>query len=70
MTAGTPTAGGACTAGTHSYKVTFTSVGAGETTGGTTSNQITCVLTTGQTVPLSAIPTGPAGTTGRKIYGQ
>ena len=67
-TAGTPTAGGACTAGTHSYKVTFTSVGSGETTGGTTSNQITCVLTSGQTVPLSAIPTGPAGTTGRKIY--
>jgi len=68
LTAGTPTTGGSCTAGTHSYVVTFTSVGAGETTAGTASSIITCVLTTGQTVPLSTIPTGPAGTISRKIY--
>ncbi len=67
LTAGTPTSAGAVTPGTHSYKVTFVSPGA-ETGGGTTSNIITAVLTTGQTVPLSAIPLGPAGTTARKIY--
>jgi hypothetical protein len=42
--------------------------GGAETTGGTTSNQITAIVTTGQTVPLSAIPLGPARTTGRKLY--
>jgi len=68
LVAGTPTAGGLCTPGTHSYKVTFTSVEVEETTGGATSNQITCVLTTGQTVPLSAVPIGPTGTLSRKIY--
>ncbi len=68
LTAGTPTSGGSCTVGTHSYIVTFTSVGNGETTAGTASNIITCILTTGQTVPLSVIPLGPTGTTSRKIY--
>lgn len=68
VTAGTPSAGGSCTAGTHSYKVTFTSVGPGETTGSSTSNVITCVNTTGQTVGISGIPLGPKGTVSRKLY--
>jgi hypothetical protein len=67
LTAGTPTSGGSCTAGTHSYKVTFVNQ-FGETTPGAASVTITCVTSTGQTVPLSAIPLGPSGTTGRNIY--
>jgi len=68
LTAGTPTAGGSCTPGTHSYVVTYVTVAGGETTAGTASSQITCVLTTGQTVPLSNIPRGPSAVTARKIY--
>ncbi len=68
LTAGVPTAGGSVDPGTHSYKVTFVSTGSGETEAGTKSNVITAVLTTGQTVPLTAIPIGPAGTASRKIY--
>lgn len=67
LTAGTPTSGGSCTPGTHSYYVTFITNGI-ETQLGTKSNVITCVSGTGQTVPLSVIPTGPTYTTARKIY--
>ncbi len=67
LTAGVPTAGGGVTPGTHSYVVTYTAAN-GETIGGAASNVITAVLTTGQTVPLTAIPIGPAGTVARKIY--
>ena len=66
-TAGTPTSGGSCDAGTHSWKVSFVN-SSGETTPGTASAVKTCVATTGQTVPLTAIPIGPSGTTARKIY--
>lgn len=67
LTAGAPTAGGSCTAGTHSYKATFVNQ-FGETLPSATSNIITCVTTSGQTVPLSGIPVGPTGTTGRNVY--
>ncbi len=68
VTAGTPTAGGSCTAGTHSYKVTYTAVDGSQTLPSSTSNVITCVNTSGQTVGISGIPRGPIGTTSRKIY--
>jgi parallel beta-helix repeat protein len=67
LTVGTPSAGGAVTIGTHSYKVTFVTAN-GETTGGTVSSQVNVTTGGTQTVPLTAIPTGPAGTTQRKIY--
>ena len=66
-TAGTPTAGGSVTAGTHSYKVTLVASD-GETTPSVKSSVITAVSTSGQTVPLTDIPIGGAGTTARKIY--
>lgn len=66
-TAGTPTAGGSVTAGTHSYKVTFVTA-VGETTPSVKSSVITAVSTSGQTVPLTDIPVGPVGTVSRKIY--
>ena len=67
LTVGTPTAGGAVTAGDHSYKVTFVS-GSGETAPGTASTVATAITTDGQTIPLTAIPVGGTGTTARKIY--
>ena len=68
LIAGTPTAGGSVTAGTHSYKVTFVATAGGETTPSAKSNVITAVTTSGQTVPLSGIPIGPAGTGSRRLY--
>ena len=54
--------------GTHSWKVTFV-VGSAETAPGAVSNQINVTdKTTNGQVALSAVPTGPAGTTKRKIY--
>lgn len=67
LTVGTPSAGGAVTAGTHSYKVTFVG-GVGETTPGTASSVETAIDTDGQTIGLTAIPLGGAGTIARKIY--
>ena len=66
-TVGSPSAGGSVTLGTHSYKITFVTAN-GETTGGTTSSQVNVTTGGTQTVPLTAIPTGPAGTTKRSIY--
>lgn len=67
--AGTPTAGGSCTVGTHSYKVTFVTAGDNQqTTPNSASNIITCVGGTGQTVPITSIPTGPLGIIARKLY--
>lgn len=66
-TAGTPTAGGSVTAGTHTYKVTFVNA-TGESLPSVASSSITAVTTTGQTVPLTDIATGPTGTVSRKIY--
>lgn len=50
--------------GAYTYKVTFVTAN-GETTGGTTSASVSPAS---QQVNLSAIPTGPTGTTARKIY--
>lgn len=50
--------------GTYTYKVTLVTA-FGETTGGPTSNS---VAPASKTVSLTAIPTGAAGTTARKIY--
>ena len=66
LTAGAPTAGGSMTNGTHSYKVTFLT-SAGESGLGPVSNQINSA-STNQTSALSAIPIGPAGTIGRRVY--
>ena len=67
-TSGTPTSGGSCTAGTHYWLATYVNP-SGETTIGAQSAVQTCVTTSGQTVPLTAIPTGPSGqVTGRNIY--
>ena len=52
--------------GAYIYKVTFTNA-AGETVGGTSSNTITTSAGS-QQANLTNIPTGPAGTTSRKIY--
>lgn len=67
LVAGTPTAGGSVTPGTHSYKVTFVTT-YGESLPSVKSNVITAVITTGQTVPLSSIPLGGAKVIARKIY--
>ena len=67
LTVGTPSAGGSVDLGLHSYKVTFVTAN-GETTGGTTSAQVNVTTGGTQTVPLTAIPTGPTGTTSRKVY--
>lgn len=65
LAAGTPTAGGSCTTGTHSYK--FTDVnGTGETLPSPVSSTITCGANA--TVPLTAISVGPGDTTSRKVY--
>lgn len=66
-TAGTPSAGGAVTDGTHSYRVTYVDSIGGETIQGLASNIIT---TSGgsNTVALTAIPTGDDDVVSRKIY--
>jgi N-acetylneuraminic acid mutarotase len=66
-TVGAPAAGGSVDLGLHSYKVTFVTAN-GETTGGTTSSQVNVTTGGTQTVPLSAIPVGPTGTTNKRIY--
>jgi hypothetical protein len=65
--AGPVTSGGSCTAGSHTWEVTFLNA-AGETLPSAASSIKTCVTSTGQTVPLSSIPLGPKGTTARNIY--
>lgn len=65
LTAGAPTAGGSCTAGSHTFKVTFLNA-IGETLPSSVSATQTCGANA--TVPLTAIPVGPPGTTGRNIY--
>jgi hypothetical protein len=52
--------------GAHSWTVTFL-INAGETAPGPKSNVLTITASPKQ-VNLSAVPTGPRGTTGRKIY--
>jgi len=66
-TVGAPTSGGSCTAGTHYAMITFLTT-QGESYTGTASAQFTCVTSTGQTVPLTVIPTGPIGTLTRNVY--
>jgi hypothetical protein len=66
IVASTPTSGGSCTAGTHSFKYDYMN-NFGDGIASSASNQITCVSSTGQTVPL-AIPVGPAGTTLRRLW--
>lgn len=65
LTVGAPSAGGSCTAGTHSYFVSF--VGSVESELSAKSAIISCSGSNG-TVGLSAIPIGPPGTASRKIY--
>jgi hypothetical protein len=66
-TAGAPTGtSGACTSGTHYEKATFLNV-AGETLPGTASAVQMCGAGNNQTIPLTAIPLGPVGVTGRNI---
>jgi len=60
-----PTNVSGCTAGTHSYQVTFTN--GLETGPGDASNQVTCTATNGR-IALTNIPIGPSGTTARTIY--
>jgi hypothetical protein len=62
----TAVAGAGVTAGTHSYKITFTTA-SGESSGGVKSNVVT---TSGGNlqVDLTNIEIGPAGTTKRTIY--
>lgn len=66
MLASNPTSGGSCTAGTHTWKMTFVNA-VGETTTNAATAIKTCSGPNG-TVPLSFIPIGPVGTTARKIY--
>ena len=68
LTATQSAGGGSCTAGTHSYYVTFITDGV-ESALGAKSNVITCVGGTDK-VNLTSIPTGitGTGTTARKIY--
>lgn len=66
-TAGTPTAGGSCTAGAHFWKYSYVTQGIESPLSAVSATQ-TCVLTTGQTVPLTAVTVGPTGTTQRRIY--
>lgn len=67
VTAGAPSAGGSCTAGTHSYYVTFVMSGSVESELSNKSNIVSCTAGSG-TVALTTIPVGPLGTTARKIY--
>ncbi|HZU13909.1 MAG TPA: hypothetical protein VFB58_13790 [Chloroflexota bacterium] len=57
--------GGGQGAGTYLYAYTFTCPGGGETLPSPTTS---IVLTAGQSVLLSSVPTGPYGVTGRNIY--
>lgn len=65
LTVGTATTGGSVTDGVHKWAYTFV-------TGGSESAPspvaTATVSSTSQTVPLSAIAAGPAGTTARNIY--
>jgi hypothetical protein len=66
-TVGTATSGGAVTAGTHQYKITFVYSTGDESLASSASTQITVVGGT-QTVPLTAIPLGGANVVARNIY--
>src|ERR1019366_6813779 len=66
-TTSAPTAGGSIDAGTHLWAVTFINA-TGQTTIGAAGTVQTAVTTSGQTEALTAIPLGPAGTTGRNVY--
>lgn len=59
-------AAGNVNVGTHSWTVTFL-INNGETAPSVKSNILT-IVTSAKQVNLTGIPTGPAGTTGRKIY--
>ena len=63
-----PVAGGSVDNGAHGYKVTLVNA-AGETTA---SGSVDGIITSSpnNSIPLYAIPIGPAGTTGRRIYRQ
>ena len=66
-TAGTPAGtSGACTNGTHLEAITFVGP-SGESTLGAPSASKTC-SGSNQSIPLTSIPVGPAGTTGRNVY--
>jgi hypothetical protein len=69
VAAGVPTSGGSCTAGTHTWVITYISASGESTPSATASNVVTCVSSTGQTVPLT-LPLGPTSpaTTSRNIY--
>jgi len=63
-----PAAPGNVDNGAHSWKITFV-VGGGQTSGGTTSNQVTVVdKTVNGQIQLTNIPLGPDGTTTRNVY--
>lgn len=65
---GTPaTTGGSVAVGNYSYKVTFVISSGGETTPSPASNNVYSSSST-SSVPLTSIPTGPAGTVARSIY--
>jgi hypothetical protein len=72
---GTPTActatlvveAGLVTSGVHSYKITYIN-SAGESIGGTASNEVTTIEGTHGKVNLTSIPTGGSDCTSRKIY--
>lgn len=64
----TAASGGAITTGLHSWYCTFVgSTGVGESAAGAHSNQLN-IGSGNQTVNLTTIPLGPAGTTARNIY--
>ncbi|MCX6761278.1 MAG: hypothetical protein NTY33_00315 [Candidatus Moranbacteria bacterium] len=60
--------GGACTSGTHTWYVTFVTNGVESQLGTPSTPAITCNGDGNDSVSLSNIPIGPAGTTNRKIY--
>ncbi len=66
ITSNAPTAGGACTAGNHFWFVTYVTNGVESRLSPTSAVQ-NCTGPNG-TVSLTTIPTGPSGTTARKIY--
>jgi len=64
---GTPAStGGSVPAGGHTYVVTYVNP-TGETAAGTATGTVTTSGTT-SSVALTAVPTGPTGTTARKVY--
>lgn len=65
-TVGAATSGGSVDAGLHEWAVSFVTAN-GETGLGPVTSAVT-VTAGSQTIPLSAIPTGPTGTTARNIY--